>query len=112
MDAAVADFTTLFEKAMEVVTSLLEDPTMQLLSTKIYELQQQYDEVRATSRAIATTQRLTELQEAKKLLAQVEVAQKRKKSLRPSWALGWTKPHSSRPTYRNGWQTCSLHNRR
>lgn len=46
IDAAVVDCTMLFEQAMEIVTTLQEDPNLQRLNTKTGELQQQYDEVR------------------------------------------------------------------
>lgn len=38
LDATVADFTKLFEQAMELVTNLQEDPNLQMLNTKVREL--------------------------------------------------------------------------
>lgn len=38
MDDVFVNFTTLFEQAMEVVTTMQEDPTMQILNTNIYKL--------------------------------------------------------------------------
>lgn len=78
MDVAVFDYTSFFEQAMEVVTTLQEDTTLQILNTEVCELQQHYDEVRVTMRSIATMQCLAKLQETKKLLTQVEVAQKKR----------------------------------
>lgn len=80
--STVIDCIVLFEEAMEVVTALQEDPTLQLLNTDVCELQKQYDEVRVTTCTIATTQCLAKVQQAKKLLTQVEVAQKKEDILK------------------------------
>lgn len=74
LDAIVTDCATLFEQAMELMTNLQEDPNLQTLNTEVRDLQQQYDEVRATVRSLAPTQRLAKLHEGKQLLAQVEEA--------------------------------------
>lgn len=73
VDVVVVDCTTLFEQAMEVVTTLQEDPNLQRLKTETHELLQQYDEVQATTCTVAIAQHLAKLQEGKKLLTQVEV---------------------------------------
>lgn len=39
LDATVIDFTTLFEQAMELVTTLQEDPNLKILKTEFHELQ-------------------------------------------------------------------------
>jgi len=48
VDVAVADFTALFEQSIEAVTLLQEDPNLQSLNMEARELQQLYDEARAT----------------------------------------------------------------
>jgi len=73
---------------MELVINLQEDPNLQRLKTNIHELQQQYNEVQATAHSVAIAQNLPKLQEGKKILTQVEEAQKKRKSLRHDWILG------------------------
>jgi len=72
VDAAVKDFTSLFEQPLELVTSLQEDPNVQQLETEEMELQLNYDEVKATTCTITITWRLAKLQEAKALKEQVD----------------------------------------
>jgi len=57
-----------------VVTSLLEEPTVQRLETEAWELQQYYDEVKETTCIISITQKLEKMQEAKPLREQVDAA--------------------------------------
>lgn len=59
------DYTTLFEESLELLTSLQEDPNVQTLETKAWELQQYYDKVKVTVRTITITRRLAKLQEAR-----------------------------------------------
>ena len=65
VDVEVANCTTLFEQAMEVVMTLHKYPTLQILSTKIHELQHYYDEVRVMACSITTVQHLAKFQEEK-----------------------------------------------
>jgi len=44
----VRDCTTMLEHALEVITTLQEDPNIQRLETEARELQQQYDKIRGT----------------------------------------------------------------
>lgn len=61
VDAMVVDCTVLFEQAIEVVTALQEDPTLEVLNTEVCELQQQSNEVRETTRTVATPQLISKL---------------------------------------------------
>ena len=54
MDAMVVECTVLFEQAIEVATTLKEDPTLQVLNTEVHEFQQQYDEVKPMTCTVAT----------------------------------------------------------
>ena len=55
INTVVTECTALFEKSLEVVTNLQEDPTLKRLETEDWELQQQYDEVKATAHTVALT---------------------------------------------------------
>lgn len=82
VDAMVMDCTTLFEQAMEEVTTLQEDLKLQRLKTETHELQNQYDEVQMMTHTMSTMQCLAKVQEGKHLLAQVEVTQKKEAVLK------------------------------
>ena len=75
VDSVVNDCTALFEQLLKVVTSLQEDPNVQRLEMEVRELQQLYDKFKVMTRTISITQRLAQLQEAKALKEQVDVAQ-------------------------------------
>lgn len=100
VDTAMVDFTVLFEQAMEVVMTLQEDPTLQVLNTEVIELQQQYDEVRETTRTVAIAQCFAKLQEVKTLLTQVEATKRKEVFLKVDWGPSWMKPTSSPPIFR------------
>lgn len=82
LDATVFDCTTLFGQAMELVTNMQEDWNLQTLNIEVRELQQQYDQFRATACSIALAQHLAKLKEVKYLLAQVEDAQNKEAFLK------------------------------
>lgn len=82
VDVAVADFTALFEQSIEAVTLLQEDPNLQSLNMEARELQQLYDEARATMCIVTISLWLAKLHEAKKLLEQVEVSQRKEAILK------------------------------
>jgi len=46
IEQAVQSCTTLLEESFRVLTNLQEDPTIQRLETKVWEIQMQYDSVR------------------------------------------------------------------
>lgn len=81
VDVAVVDCTNLFEHAMDVVTTLQEDPTLYILSTEIC-APAVVRRSKMKIRSMATGQHLAKLQEAKKLLTQVEEAQKKEAVLK------------------------------
>lgn len=55
VDAAVNYCTALFEQLLEVFSSLQEDPNLQRLDIELRELQQRYDEVKATACTVTLT---------------------------------------------------------
>jgi hypothetical protein len=72
IDSVVQYYTNMLEESLEVFISLQEDPNIQRLETEARELQQQYDTVKGTAQAVALTQRLVRMQQAKALTEQVD----------------------------------------
>ena len=71
---AAHDCTNMLEQALEVLTTLQEDPNIQQLETEARELQQQYDNIRGTAKIVVLTQWLARMQQAKAFKEQVDVA--------------------------------------
>lgn len=67
---------------MEVVMILQEEPNMYRLNMEAHELQQKYDEARAMARTFTISEWLAKLHEAKQLLEQVEIAQRKEAVLK------------------------------
>ena len=56
MGGLVWDCTSMLEEALEVITTLQEDPNIQHLETKAWELQKKYDSVRGIAQVVVLTQ--------------------------------------------------------
>ena len=80
----VQDCTSMLEQALEVLTTLQEDPNIQRLETKARELQQQYDSIRGTAQTVILTQLLARMQQAKALKEQVDAARHKEVVLKAS----------------------------
>ena len=70
---AVHSHTGMLEQALDVLTTLQEDPNIQHLETEARELQQWYDSVRGTTQIVVLTQQLARMQEAKALKEKVDI---------------------------------------
>jgi len=70
------------DQSLLTITSLQEDPTIQQLEAKTWQLQQAYDNVRGTSQMITLTQHLTGMNEVEAVKEQVDVAHQKEAMLK------------------------------
>ena len=82
LDAIIKDYTKLFEKTMDIWTSLQEDPTLQKIGKDLREKQQQFDEIRLIACTLVPIQRFMPLQEGKQLQMEIEELRRKEAILR------------------------------
>jgi len=87
LDVAVKDYMKLFEKTMELWTTLQEDPTLQRINIDLRNKQLQFDEVSSTTWTLAPVQLFVKFQEEKQLQSDIE-------ELRRKEAILWTRTQS------------------
>lgn len=88
LEDAVKGCTEMFEQAMELWTSLQEDPNLQNIEEDIMENQRHFDEIRLTARKLAPVQRFAQLQEGKLIQNEIDELCS-KKEIISSWTQPW-----------------------